>query len=196
MKTLERGFKAWAERASLSIRQELGISVEQPLSPAALADYLEVELWTPRDVPGITKDVLDELLKHDPFGWHALGLQVNGKSIVIYNPRKSAGRQVSDITHELAHIILDHQPATIIYSAELDLGMRSFDQKQEDEANCLAWCLLLPRESLAHAKRRRMSTSETAEHFRVSESLVTYRTNISGIGKQFRPVRAARRSRS
>jgi Zn-dependent peptidase ImmA (M78 family) len=194
VKTLERGFKAWAERASLSIRQELGLSVEQPLPPAALADYLEVELWTPKDVPGITKDVLDELLKHDPFGWHALGLQVDGKSIVIYNPRKSAGRQVSDITHELAHIILDHQPATIIYSAELDLGMRSFDQKQEEEANCLAWCLLLPRESLAYAKRRRLSTTETAEHFRVSESLVTYRTNISGIGRQFRAGRVAKRS--
>lgn len=191
MKTLERGFKAWAERASLALRQELDLTIEQPLSPWALADYLEIQLWTPKDVPGITKDVLDQLLKQDPFGWHGVGLQVDGKAIVIYNPRKSGSRQVSDIMHELAHNILEHQPATIIYSAELDLGMRSFDQKQEDEANCLAWCLLLPRESLAYAKRRRMSVEQTASHFGVSESLVTFRMNVSGIGKQF----GSRRSR-
>lgn len=189
MKTLERGFKAWAERTSLAVRRELEISIDQPLSPQALAEYLEVQLWTPKDVPGITQDVLDVLLKHDPFGWHAVGIQVDGNAIVIYNPRKSASRQVSDITHELAHIILDHQPATIIYSAELDVGMRSFDQKQEDEANCLAWSLLLPRESLVYAKRKRMSTAQTAEHFGVSESLVTFRMNITGIGKQFRARR-------
>lgn len=185
MKTLERGFKAWAERMSVSVRQELDISIDQPLPPIRLAEYLDVELWTPRDVPGITKDVLDDLLKHDPFGWHAIGLQVDNQAIVIYNPRKSASRQVSDVTHELAHIILDHQPATIIYSAELDLGMRSFDQKQEDEANCLAWSLLLPRESLVYAKRRRMSVESIARHFGVSESLVTFRMNTSGIRKQF-----------
>lgn len=185
MKTLERGFKAWAERASLALRQELSLSIAEPLSPWALAEYLEIQLWTPTDVPGITKDVLDQLLKRDPFGWHGVGIQVDGKATVIYNPRKSASRQVSDITHELSHTILEHQPATIIYSAELDLGMRSFDQKQEDEANCLAWCLLLPRDSLAYARRQRMSIEQTARHFAVSESLVTFRTNISGIGRQY-----------
>ena len=189
MKSLERGFKSWSERASLALRRELGLLIDQPLSPWALAEYLEIPLWTPRDVPGITRDVLDQLLKRDPFGWHGVGIQIDGKATVIYNPRKSASRQVSDITHELAHTILEHQPATIVYSAELDLGMRSFDQKQEDEANCLAWCLLLPRESLAYAKRRRMSIAQIARHFGVSESLVTFRMNISGIRKQFASTR-------
>src|SRR5258706_3006764 len=70
--------------------------------------------------------------RRDPWGWSAAGMQVNDRGIVVYNPRHSRGRQVSDITHELAHFILDHQPAKIILSADLDgMSMRSFNQKQE-----------------------------------------------------------------
>lgn len=106
----------------------------------------------------MTTDLLDQLLKLDPWGWSAAGVQVHHRGIVIYNPRHSSGRQVSDITHELAHFILDHQPAKIVLSADLDgVSMRSFNQKQEDEANCLAWTLLLPREGLMRAKRRRLT---------------------------------------
>ena len=66
----------------------------------------------------------------------------------------SASHQVSDITHKLSPTILEHQQATIIYSAEFDLGTRSFDQKQEDESNGLAcreraW-LMITSESLLH----------------------------------------------
>ena len=64
------------------------------------------------------------------------------------NDRKSCGRQASDITHELAHVILTHERAMVILSESIDLSMRTFDQKQEDKANCLAWALLLPRGAL------------------------------------------------
>ena len=106
---------------------------------------------------------------------------------MIYNPLHSRGRRVSDITHELSHFILDHQPAKIILSADLDgMTMRSFNQKQEDEANCLAWTLLLPREGLVRAKRRRLSVEQIAEHYGVTKSLVAYRVNATGVEKQLR----------
>jgi hypothetical protein len=185
VKTLERGFKAWAERTSLAVRRELELSADESLSPWRLADYLGVSLVTPNDIPGITQDVLEQLLQIDPWGWSGVGLQVDGQALVIYNPRKSPGRQSSDITHELSHNMLEHQPATIIYSAEMDLGMRSFNQKQEDEANCLAWSLLLPREGLVQAKRRRLTVEQIAAQFGVTTSLVTFRLNMSGVGAQF-----------
>ena len=185
MKTLERGFKAWAERTSLSVRRELDLPLDESLSPWRLAEYLGIGLITPNDVPGITEDVLDQLLQADPWGWSGVGLQVDGHALVIYNPRKSPGRQASDITHELSHNMLEHQPATIIYSADMDIGMRSFNQKQEDEANCLAWSLLLPREGLVRAKRRRLSVEQIAAQFGVTTSLVTFRLNTSGVGAQF-----------
>src|SRR5260221_11812358 len=185
MSALERGFKAWAERTALAFRKELDIAVDAALPPPELAEYMGVQLWTPNQVPGITTELLDQLLKHDPWGWSATGLQVDSNTIVIYNPRHSKGRQVSDITHELAHTILDHQPATLILSADLeDISMRSFNQKQEDEANCLAWTLLLPREGLMRAKRRRLAIAQIAEQYGVTNSLVTYRLNATGVEKQ------------
>jgi hypothetical protein len=187
MKSLERGFKAWAERTSLTFRKELELTADDPLSPNTLADYLKVALWTPHNVPGMTKDILDQLLERDPWGWSATSLQINGQGIVIYNPKHSSGRQSSDITHELAHIILDHQPATIVLSADLDsVGMRSFNQKQEDEANCLAWTLLVPRDGLIHAKIRRRSVEQIAAQYGVTKTLVSYRINSTGVGRQLK----------
>lgn len=194
MATLERGFKSWAERTSLAFRRELGLAPEDPLPPARLAAHLGIALWTPRDVPRITPEITDQLLRTDPWGWSAISFTVDGRSTVIYNPRKSAARRASDIAHELAHFILDHQPATIIMSPDLEIAMRSFDAKQEDEANWLAWCLLLPREALVWASLRRLSVAEIAEHFAVSETLVGMRINRTGVRAQFRAAR--RRSAS
>lgn len=190
MKTLERGFKAWAERTSMAFRRELDISVDEALPPQRLADYLDVNLITPTEVPGITDDVLHQLLENDPWGWSGVGIQIDGHWVVIFNPKKSAGRQSSDITHELSHTILEHQPATIIYSENLDMAMRSFNPKQEDEANCLAWSLLLPREGLVRAKQRKLSLEQIAEQYGVTKSLVSFRLNTSGVEAQFKAKRA------
>lgn len=189
MKTLERGFKAWAERTSTAFRRELDISIDEALPPQNLADYLDIKLITPAEVPGITDDVLEQLLENDPWGWSGVGIQIKGKGVVIFNPKKSAGRQSSDITHELSHTILEHQPATIIYSENLDMAMRSFNPKQEDEANCLAWSLLLPREGLVRAKKFKLSPAQIAEQYGVTETLVTFRLNTSGAAAQFNPKR-------
>jgi hypothetical protein len=185
MKTLERGFKTWAERTSLAFRRELELTEDDRLIPEVLANYLDVKLWTPHDVPGLPAKVKEQLLEKDPWGWSALSL--NG--IVIYNPRKSDGRKASDITHELAHIILDHRPATILLSPDASLGMRSFDAKQEDEANWLAGSLLLPRDGLLHAKRRRFTSAQIATHYGVSEVLVNYRLNLTGASYQLKGKR-------
>ena len=188
----ERGFKTWAERTSANLRKEMGLSSFEPLLPKLLADYLEVHLCTPRDIPEITQDVLDQLLEHDPWGWSAVSVFQRDRAIVIFNPRCSSGRQASDILHELAHIILDHKPATIIMSQDGSFVMRSYDEKQEDEANWLGWCLLLPREALLRCLRRGFSTIEIADTYGVTEILVNFRIRMTGVGSQ---VKAATRYR-
>lgn len=185
MPSFDRGFKSWAERTSLTLRQELELAQDDPLDPAKLAEHLDVDLWTPYDVPGLPKDVLNQLLKEDPWGWSAVSIVSDGDSLIIYNPKKSTGRQTSDITHELAHFILDHEPSTMILSHDGGIAMRTFHRRQEDEANWLAWCLLLPRETLIRAKQARLSTAEIAVRFGVTETLVTFRLNVSGVELQF-----------
>jgi len=73
------------------------------------------------------------------------------------------------------------------------LVMRSYDQKQEDEANWLAWCLLLPRDALTQCARRGLSIDAIAEQYGVSKKLVTFRLHVTGVRAQ---IRAYERLRS
>lgn len=189
METLDRGFKSWAERTAATLRRELDLETLAPIDPFRVAAFLGVDVCTPREIPQLPADVIDPLLEGDPFGWSAVSLAINGGGLLIYNPRKSKGRRASDIMHELAHFLLDHKPTTIIMSEELDLALRSFDKKQEDEANWLAWAVLLPRDALVACLRRRMNIRAIAEEYGITEDLVTFRKRITGIDYQFRAAR-------
>jgi hypothetical protein len=186
MATLERGFKAWAERTAATIRGELGLSANAPLDPLGLAAHLDVTLLQPDQIEGMPADICEQLLERDPWGWSATTLELDGRTTVIFNPRKSTGRRSSDIVHELAHLILGHEPASVVFSQDGQLATRTFDQKQEDEANWLAWALLLPREALFAAKRSRMLSAQIATVYGVTETLVDFRLRMTGISAQFR----------
>ncbi len=186
MATLERGFKAWAERTAATIRGELGLPTNAPLDPVGLAAHLDVTLLQPDQIEGLPADICEQLLERDPWGWSATTLELGGQTTVIFNPRKSSGRRSSDIVHELAHLILGHEPASVVFSQDGQLATRTFDQKQEDEANWLAWALLLPRDALFAAKRSRMLTAQIATTYGVTETLVDFRLRMTGISAQFR----------
>ena len=190
MATLDRGFKNWAERMSLDLRKEMGLNSEDAINPFNLAAFLQVTVWTPQNVPGLSKSDINQLLDRDPWGWSAISIVLpDSHGLVIYNTRKSKGRQASDITHELAHIILDHQPGTIILSSDGAIAMRTFDLKQEEEANWLAWCLLLPREGLFKARRQGLDASGIAARYGVTPTLVNFRINVGGVDRQLRTRR-------
>lgn len=192
MHEFERGFKTWAERTSLSLRRELGKSPSDPLEPSCLAEHLDVQLVTPQGIPGLPRDVLDQLLVRDPWGWSAVSACVGDTAIIIYNPKHSKGRRASDVAHELAHLILDHNPATIIMSQDGGMTMRSYNERQEQEANWLAGCLLLPREALIRCKRLGLSLTEAAQQYGVSEPLVTFRMRMTGVDRQWQAATGRR----
>jgi Zn-dependent peptidase ImmA (M78 family) len=192
MAVLDRGFKSWAERTSLGLRRELGLSARSRLDPHQLASYLAVIVWTPRDVPGMPEKALYQLLQRDPWGWSAVTCTVGEQAIVIYNPSHPPGRQAGDITHELAHVLLDHKAGTLIMSQDGAMVMRSYDRKQEEEADWLSRCLLLPRDSLMWARRERLTPGQIAVHFGVTEPLVVYRLRMTGVDAQ---MKAASRRR-
>ncbi len=186
MSTLERGFKAWAERTALTIRRDMGLKPTERLDPQVLADHLGVVLLDASQIEGLTNADRTQLFETDPYGWSAATLDLGGTTTVIFNPRKSDGRRSSDIAHELAHVMLGHQPATLVLSEDGQVATRTFDQKQEDEANWFAWALLLPREALVFARRSRMLKAHIAAEFGVTESLVEFRLRMTGVNTQFR----------
>ena len=73
----------------------------------------------------------------------------------------------------------------MVFSQDGQLATRTFDQKQEDEANWLAWALLLPRDALFTAKKSRMVPAEIATVYGVTEMLVNFRLKMTGVNAQF-----------
>ncbi len=99
----------------------------------------------------------------------------------------SVGRRSSDVCHEVAHIVLEHEVGEVEKVGTLTFF--TCDPDEEQEANWLAGCLLLPRPLLLAAARRGLSPVEMAEEYGVSEQMATFRLRTTGVQRQL----AARR---
>jgi len=180
-KTLfERGFKTWCQNTSASIRKRLGQNLASPLSPYLLASKLGVTVWNLGEVPTLKKETLEYLTSEEGNEWSAVTVFVNSKEFIVVNPTHSNARQASDLMHELAHILRKHE-AGKVFMLDSGYAIREFNEKQEAEADWLAGSLLLPKEVLLQCHFRSYSTQQACQAFGVSESLFTYRMNMSGI---------------
>lgn len=182
----ERGFKTWCEKYSVQRRQDLGLAAHDPLDARKLAKHLGIRVWTPEEVPGLRAESLAVLLRSDgvtPSCWSAVTLVMGPRQVIILNSSHSAGRQSSDLMHELSHIIRGHTAQEVEVSEEGMMLLRDYDKQYEDEADWLAGCLLLPREALLHIKRRRMEPEEAASLYGISQRMLSYRMAVTGVGR-------------
>lgn len=185
----ERGFKTWCEKYSVEMRHELGLRASDPLDPFLLARKLGVTVWTPHDVPGLSAGARNTLLRDDgqtPSCWSAVTLVMENQALVILNSSHSRPRQASDLTHELAHRIRGHEAQEVDVSAEGLMLLKSYEKLQEEEADWLSGCLLLPREALISIKKRRLDPASAANEFGVSVRMFNYRMTMTGVSRQFR----------
>jgi len=63
--------------------------------------------------------------------------------------------------------------------------LSGYDKLQEEEADWLSACLLLPREALISIKKQGLESSIAAERFGVSQRMLNYRLATSGVNRQF-----------
>lgn len=182
----ERGFKSWCERVAVSHRRELSLAPADPLDARRLASHLGVLVWTANEVPGLDRKFLTVLLKDDPDSWSAVTLCTGSKDVIILNSVHSEGRTASDIMHELAHIILGHEPARVEVSKDGFLILSTFDRAQEEEAKWLSGCLLLPREALLLIRRTGLSPQAAAARYGVSVPMLTFRQNVMNLARPHR----------
>jgi Zn-dependent peptidase ImmA (M78 family) len=190
---MKRGFKTMAEADGNRLRRELDLRETDRLDPFALADYLGVPV-----VP------LQRLLTHgaSPLAvafFKGAGRQVfsaatitdaDGYSIVVYNERHADVRQCSNVCHELAHLILFHEPAPLVD----DTGQRLWDREREDEASWMGATLLLPRRGMLTLLDRGDDVDHIAANFGVSVPLANWRIQMTGVRRQL-AYRAAAPSR-
>jgi Zn-dependent peptidase ImmA (M78 family) len=188
----ERGFKSWCENVSAKVRKDLELAPFAPLPAASLARYLGVSLWSVDEITGLSAGTKNVLLAVEKANWSAVTVSFGGKDCVIYNPTHSDGRRSSDVMHELAHVFIGHPPATVFVSADGILALRSFNRTQEDEAAWLAGSLLLPRAALFEIAKFGNDRSRACQEYGVSDPLLTYRLNVTGVNAQ---LSRAKRSR-
>ena len=192
---LARGFKTRCENISRSIRADLGRRPYDQVSAAELAAYLDVRLIAPRDIHGMTEWELRILLKDEREDWSAATICVGGLTLVIYNSANSLARRESDISHELGHVVLRHTPSTLAFAPDGTWALRDYDERHEEEAAWLSGCLLLPRPALLRVATMGLSVAEAAARYGVSERLLVYRKDVTGVTRQVESMRAARSRR-
>ncbi len=161
--SLRRGFKSEAERVSAEQRALLGLNRTDPVDPFALLRHHGITVRTPAEIHGISimpQDTLRILVEHSDC-WSATTVRTPAGTVVVHNPQHELPRQHSNLTHELGHVLLDHQPGALQTVAGCVL--RDFDEVQEEEAAWLGDVLLAPRAALAAAARRGLSLPSTAQ---------------------------------
>lgn len=184
-----RGFKTWCETVAAQKRKSLKLASHAPLCPRKVAAQLGVMIVTPDRISGLKTETLPRLLVEDPGAWSAVTLSEDGFHVIIVNTQHSSGRQASDLMHELAHLIIGHEPS---WASETEGGvmiLSSFDRNKEDEANWLSGSLLLPREALLHIRRRKIAADEACETYGCSQEMLTYRFRVTGVDVQMSRAR-------
>ncbi|SCL26533.1 protein of unknown function [Micromonospora nigra] len=189
---MRRGFKTEAERLADRTRAELGLEPHAHMSIRDLAAHLDIKIY-PADhlVDRADLEELDEL-QHGAFSAATFHLP-GGRTVIVCNPLSEIGRTNSDIAHEIAHVLLNHEVREIQQLA----GHTFFtcNPEQEEEANWLAGCLLLPRSLLLREAYAASTPDLIAAKHHVSVPMARYRLNASGVLLQVQRSRPRRSSR-
>ena len=178
---LRRGFKSEAERIAGRIRTELRMNSAQSVAPEALAGLSGVEIRAGDELIPLRRFVDLEHVQSGSFSACTFRPFAD-RVVVVFNPLSARSRRTSDLAHELAHILLDHELSRIERLG--DITFRSCNAMQEEEAAWLSGCLLLPRALLLAEIRKGSSASEIAETYSVSEGMARYRLNVTGVVRQ------------
>ncbi len=185
---MRRGFKAEAERTADRLRTELGLRPTERLDPDALARHVGADIRCADELTDRSK--LEQLEELQAGAFSACTLTIGGRHYIIYSPLATVGRRSSDVCHEVAHIVLGHEVGEVEQVGNLTFF--TCDPDEEQEANWLAGCLLLPRKLLLAAAKRGIGSVEIAEEFGVSEQMASFRLRTTGVERQLAAMRGQR----
>ena len=188
---LRRGFRSEAERIARGVRSEMGLNAAKSVAPEDLASLLGIEVRAGDEL--VPRERFRELERIQPDSFSACTLRPSPERVVVvYNPLSTRARRSSDLAHELAHILLDHELSRLERLG--DVTFFSCDAIQEEEAGWLSGCLLLPRALLLAEVRRGASAKEIAKKCGISEQMAQYRLNVTGVLRQKRAIQKKSRN--
>ena len=178
---LRRGFKSEAERIARRVQTDLGLGAAEPIAPKLIAELLGIEVKAGDEL--LPRERFQELENIQANAFSACTLRPSpDRTVIVHNPLSSPTRQRSDVAHELAHTLLDHELSRVQRLGEVTF--LSCDPVQEEEAAWLSGCLLLPRALLLTEVHRGVGASEIARKHGVSERMAQYRLDVTGVMRQ------------
>jgi Zn-dependent peptidase ImmA (M78 family) len=181
-----RGFKTWAEEIAGRVRRKLKLPMDSALDPMALAGLLSVIVMSPTDMRDLPQDCGRRLMREHAENWSAVTVENEKRYLIVINSSHSPARRNSNLAHELAHVILGHEPSLMFASPKSGTALRTHNKEQEDEANWLAGCLLLPKDVLFSIRRRHLADEEACVEYGVSLPMLRFRMNVSGVDIRLR----------
>jgi Zn-dependent peptidase ImmA (M78 family) len=182
MTKLRPGFTREAETIAEDMRAELGIKNINRLEPLHLAAHLDIVVLSLTTLAGLGLAVpslgraIDTLRGDEQSALSAVTVFDGSKRLVVYNNEHSVARQASDITHELAHGLLLHQPAPALD----ERGCRAWNTDVENEASYLGGALLIPGKAARWVVKCGITPESAAEKFGCSIEMVRWRLSASG----------------
>jgi Zn-dependent peptidase ImmA (M78 family) len=184
-----RGFKTSSEETSQKIRRKLQIAPHAPIDPAAIAELLSIPVLKPEQLTELPGDVRSRLLQSHSDTWSAITVSDGNMHLIVLNPMHAATRSNSSLAHEIAHVILGHEPSMMFVTPKSGVALRTHNKEQEDEANWLAGCILLPRDALLHIRRLGLPDVQVCMEYGVSPAMLRFRINSTGVDVQVRRAR-------
>lgn len=175
---MRRGFKAESERVADALRVDLRVGAREPMLAEALAEHLGLEVRSAGDLVSLER--LEEIERLQPGAFSACTFEIGPRRVIVWNPLSTAARTQSDIAHEVSHVLLKHEVKRLERVGSFTFF--SCDPEEEQEANWLAGCLLLPRSLLTRVGR--MPPDDIASQFGLSREMVNYRLRATGIIRQ------------
>tara|TARA_R110002110_G_scaffold413699_4_gene641455 strand:+ start:532 stop:1104 length:573 start_codon:yes stop_codon:yes gene_type:complete len=182
---LRRGFVKEANEWAIDLRQELNLLPQEPMCPWRLSKHLRVRiipLSALRQCPERT--LLFQRRKG--CGFSAAVCFDGIEAFIVINDINDPKRQVSDIAHELAHVLLRHPPSNPFHAD----GIREFSAEHELEAERLGPTLLVSGHAALEAYRSISSGAHTlsslSDTWNITEDVIRMQINLSGAKKRFR----------
>jgi IrrE N-terminal-like domain len=169
--SFQRGFKAEANRISLRVREQMGLSPIHPIDPVEVCAHFEIALFKLSD---LDCDI-SSFLGINRSAFSAVTIPCGFQTAIVHNDTHHPNRRRSNICHELAHCFLGHRCAPPLTES----GERTRDGGLEAEAHFLAGALLIPNEAALHIVRNGLILT-APQIYGVSQSMLTYRLRVSG----------------
>src|SRR4051794_31793659 len=109
-KPLPLSFRRRAEMLAAAERDALGLTPTCRLDPRALAARHGARVIELSVLPGVTDEQRARLMRTGGKELSALLIGEPGQAVLVVNDAHTTERQASSVCHEIAHLLLEHDP--------------------------------------------------------------------------------------